>query len=502
MPASSRSPKAASIRRCTLGGVTAAVALASAVTLAVPATSAAAAPRPGPVGAAIVLAQHAEFTGSSTDIATDSHGTAYVGWISSPTSNSSDRSVHLCVLPLGARACKGGVQSIDSLDPSTAGDLHVLAPHSGNVTLLWYHDTAASSTSSHAAEIARATVTAGTLSPATDVAAGPSHGSMLDAVLGPNHTVWTLTYGGGSSLELRAGLTHSPTQVKVPYSVGFAHLAFSHGTPILAITQAGMISQPPSYSSRPSSSWTAFKKLTGTWAVGIDIGLVSTAHGVRLITGNGTNNIYQPVVAKWTGHGFSRAKSTGDHNSSAPSSHDDVTDGSGRLVDVADEGEQLAVANLANTTRAAVTRFAIGGTLAGFAAQVGTTARGNGWVLWAVEQSNGTLGDKLSIQPIRLAGLHHSKKAHGHHGRVTLTGPASCMPDSTISVSVKGHAKHGWHVSKRHLKLGHKTLHKTLNGAKLKPGKKYTLKGSVTFRHGGSHSKVTAKLKFRACPKP
>jgi hypothetical protein len=503
MPALPPPSTAASARRSVIGGVAAAAALASAIALAGPATSAVAAAKPGPVGAAIVLGTHAEFTGQSTDIATDSHGTAYIGWISSPTSNSSDRSVHLCVLPLGARSCTGGVQAINSLDPSTAGDLHVLAPSHGNVTLLWYHDTVLSGGQSHGAQIAEATVSGSKLSNATDVASGPSHGVLLDAVLGPQNSIWTLTYAGsGTTVELRAGLTHSPTLVKVPYTVGFGHLAFSRGTPIMAITQAGQITQPPSYSSRPGSTWTGFKKLTGTWAVGTDIGLVSTGSGVRLITGNGGNNIYQPVVAKWTKHGFSRAKSTGDHNASTPSSHDSVTDGSGRLVDAADEGSQIAVANLANTTHAAVVRLAIHGTLAGFAPQVGTTARGNGWVLWAVEQGTGTLGDKLSVQPIRLAALRHSKRAHNAHGTVTLTGPVSCMPDSTTKVKVKGKAKHGWHATKGRLTLGHKKLHSTLNGATLKAGKKYTLKGSIVFANGGSHSKVTAKLKFRACPKP
>jgi hypothetical protein len=493
------------MRRSVIGGVAAAAALASAIALAGPATPAAAAKgKPGPVGSAIVLATHGEFTGQSTDIATDSHGTAYIGWISSPTSNSSDRSVHLCVLPLGARACTGGVQSINALSSSSAEDLYVLAPSHGKVTLLWYHDTVVSGTESHGSQIAEATVTGSKLSNATDVASGPSHGILLDAVLGPQDSIWTLTYAGsGTSVELREGITHSPTVVKVPYTVGFGHLAFSHGTPIMAITQAGQITQPPSYSSRPGSTWTGFKKLTGTWAVGIDIDLVSTRSGVRLITGNGGNNFYQPVVAKWTKHGFSRAKLTGgDHNSPTPTSHDGVTDGSGRLVDAANEGGKIAIANLANTTHASVFRLAGHGTIAGFAPQVGTTARGNGVALWAVQQSTGTLGDELLLQPFRLAALRHSEKAHGAHGTVTLTGPVSCMPDSTMKVTVKGKGKHGWHAAKGRLTLGHKKLHSTLNGAKLKAGKEYTLKGSVVFANGGSHSKVTAKLKFRACPKP
>jgi hypothetical protein len=72
----------------------------------------------------------------------------------------------------------------------------------------------------------------------------------------------------------------------------------------------------------------------------------------------------------------------------------------------------------------------------------------------------------------------------------------------SISVSVSGHPASGWGVTKRHLSLGGKTVHKTLNGASLTPGKKYALKGKVTFASGGSHQTLKAAVKLKACPLP
>src|SRR5688500_13831734 len=58
---------------------------------------------PGLAGPAIVLASQKILHGY--DIAMGPDGTGYVGWIDSTTSGSSDRAVHLCVLPKGATAC-------------------------------------------------------------------------------------------------------------------------------------------------------------------------------------------------------------------------------------------------------------------------------------------------------------------------------------------------------------------------------------------------------------
>jgi len=469
-----------------------------------PATRAPSAAKAGLAGAPIVLATHVALDEGSADIATDASGTAYVGWISSPVSQTTERQVHLCVLPLGAQACEGGVQTIDALDDSSAADLKVLIVH-GVVTLIWFHDTVASETGTHGSEIAEATVGAGdVLSAGTDVATAPSFGSMLDAEIGPGGDVWTIAYGASlpHKIEVREGISNDPVVVKTPYSVGFAHIAFSHGTPIIAITEDGRITQPAAYSYRPGSSFTAFKNVKGTWTVGTDIGLVSTSSGVRLVTAVGNANYY-PVVAKWNGHGFSKRTLTGDHKSPGPSTHDDVTDASGRLADVSDVNGSITVANLVDTTHAAIFRFPAHGTTTPPAPQIATTPRGHGWVLWAVEEgASTTLGDKLSIVPVLLSDLDVSRTKHGAAGSVTVTGPASCLPAISIGVGVAAQPKHGWHVSSRHLSLGSKTLHSTLNGASLTPGKRYTLKGRATFAGGGSPETVKVTLSFRACPKP
>ena len=502
---SSRSRLFGLVRHSSVAGVVIGVALAGGLAFAVPASSApahsaaAAAARPGPVGAAFPILGGVSLTGQSGDIAMGADGTAYLGWISANISNSDLRTVHLCVLPLGARACKGGVQTIDAGDASTAADMFVLAPPGGKITLVWYHDTASSGTDPHAAQIAEATVTNGVLSPETDVAAGPSHGQLLDAVVGPGSTIWTLAYAGGTSLELRAGVTSSPVQVKIPFETTYAHLAFAHSTPIIAITDGSEITQPPSYSYRPGNTWKPFRKVPGgAWQQGIDFGLTATSRGVRLITGDGKTNYYTSVVSRWTGTAFSPVRSTGD--TTEVTTHDDITDRSGRLVNISEEGSNFAVGNLADTLHAATFRFPVHGTNAGFAAQVATTPRGHGVAMWAVEK--GTNGDTILVQPFRLAGLHKSVTKHGSHGSVTLVGPASCLPASSLSVAVTGHGKSGWKVNSRKLILDGKKVGSSIDGASLGAGATYTFKGTVVFSHGSSHSTVVAALKFRTCPNP
>jgi hypothetical protein len=502
---SSRSHSLRLFRHGSVAGGAIAVAMAAGLTFAPPANSApahpavAAAARPGPVGAAFSILSGVSLTGQSGDIAMGANGTAYLGWISSSISNSNLRTVHLCVLPLGARACKGGVQTIDSGDPSTASDMFVLAPPGGKITLVWYHDTATSGINSHAAQIAEATVTNGVLSSETDVAAGPSHGQLLDAVAGPGNKIWTLAYAGATSLELRAGVTSSPVQVKIPFETTYAHLAFAHTTPILAITDGSEITQPPSYSYRPASAWKPFRKVPGgAWQQGIDFGLTATSRGVRLITGDGKTNYYTSVVSRWTGNAFSPVRSTGD--TTEVTTHDAITDRSGRLVNLSQEGTNFAVGNLADTLHAGTFRFPVHGTTAGFAAQVATTPRGHGVAMWGVQK--GTNGDTILVQPFRLAGLHKSVTKHGSHGTVALVGPASCLPASSLSVAVKGHGKPGWKVHSHKLTLNGKNVGSSINGATLRAGANYTLKGTVVFAHGSSHSTAVAALKFRTCPNP
>ncbi len=111
--------------------------------LATPAVSAAlpgaasvttAVPGPGVVGAPVVLANQSQFDGY--DVATDSTGKTYVGWISVTDGDAALRTVHLCVIPAGALGCAGGIQSTASLGPSSAEGLKIVVDRYNDVNLV------------------------------------------------------------------------------------------------------------------------------------------------------------------------------------------------------------------------------------------------------------------------------------------------------------------------------------------------------------------------------
>jgi hypothetical protein len=470
-----------------------------------PAGAASGAPKPGLAGSAIVLGHHLSMSGGYADIATSKTGTAYVGWISSTSSNSELRQVHLCVLPKGAHACQNGIQSIDAIGDSSAGALKILFV-AGVPTLYWMHDNEpASENGPMGSGIAAAAVNgSGVLEAGADVATAPSFGDMLDTEVAPNGQVWAILQNTGlnNSILVREGLGNAPVTVHTPWPVERALVAWDHGKAIIAVAKDGSsITTPPEYSATSGSTFPAFKKISNAWPVGTDIGLVNAGGHVRFLAGSPAD--YSPVVATWTGSGFTTAKSTGDQNRSYPTTHDVVADASGRMVDVENETGKIAVTNLPNDTQAAVFRFSSEGTMAGIQPQIATTPRGNGWVMWAVEEPGGT-GDVLRVVPVRLSDLHRSAHKSGAHGKVTVTGPASCLPDDAISDGVSGSPDKGWKVAKKTVKLGSSKIGSTINGAALTPGKTYSLKGTVVFasKTSRAHSTVSATLKFRACPNP
>jgi hypothetical protein len=497
---------ALSARRVAAAGAVTAVAVAAAVTFAAPATSApgaagARSAKPGVSGAAITLASQIVLDGDRRDVqlATDRSGRTYVAWISGPATNSSARQVHLCTLPLHARACKGGVQSIDSPDASTASGLRILVTPAGAVTILWYHS------HSGGGDVAEATsASGGPLSAASTFVSGPQDSSLLDAELGPGNAIWTvLGPETGTTLLVTPGFGKTTMSVSAPSQVTYARLAFAGTTAILATSAfdgAGGFEKPIQYTSRPGSSWTGFKNVAGTETDGDDMGLTRTSSGVRLTAPSSSTQ--SPAVAKWTGHAFSRAVSIGDHNNCVPSSYDTVADASGRLAGVSNECGKLTVDNLPDTRHAAIVRFSGGNTAAGDA-HIATLPRGYAWVAWTVQfSSNALQGDKLKIVPLLLPGLDKKVSHKGPHGTVTVTGPTSCQPADAIPVAVEGHAKPGWAVHSRVLKLAGKKVGHSLNGAALKAGKKYALKGTVVFSNGHSRSTVSATLTFKSCPNP
>jgi hypothetical protein len=453
--------------------------------------------RPGLAGHPVTLANNVSLSGY--DAATDSSGRAYVGWIGD---SGTGRKVHLCTLPRGATGCLGGVQTIDSLGTSSAQGLRVLVTPAGAVTLVWFHDTVASENGPQGSEITIATSqSGGPLSGPRDVATAPSFGSMLDATFGPGGSIWVVTEPSGvaTSVQVRPGLTSAPVKVPTPYWAESARLRFSGSTAVLAIKKAGAITTPVSYASKRGGSWSGFRKLAHTWTSDAEFGLAATPSGIRLIATVDNAN-YFPVVSRWTGSGFSRPTLTGDRNACSPSSHDVVSDASGRLADVSIECGNLAVANLPDTAHAAVVRFSGGGVFAGGTPQLTTTPRGRAWVVWSIESS---VNDKLLVAPLLLPGrtVRVARSAGGN--RVTVSGPASCLPPVNIAVGVKGSAARHWRVVGHVLRLGGTTLRSgTLRGASLVAGRSYTLTGSVTFAGGGTRRTVTARLTFRSCPNP
>lgn len=458
--------------------------------------------QPGATGKAITLDKGVELA-DGYDAATDAAGRTYVGWISNKIGGSAGRQVHLCTLLPGSRGCKGGVRTItfnDGTTASSADALHVFTTPGGKVTLIWMHTTVASENGPQGDEIETATSQAGgPLSGPADQATGPSFGTMLDAAMAPNGQIWVLSeesVTGG--LQVRPGLGNAFVNLKTPYGVGPARVRFNHGTPVIVIQKDGAVSSPVAYTSFRNGKFAHFQFLKHTWTGASDLGLVGTSSGVRLITSVG-NASYLPNNWSWTGNGFGHPVVNGDTGNCAPGGHDLVTDASGRVADITNECGLVVVANMADTKHASLVSFPEHATDAGGDYQISTTPRGTGWAIWSVQVTG---GDKLFATPVLLPGSEVTAFKNTRGNRVTVTGPASCLPPVNVKVSVKGKPAKNWRVVASTLRLGSSVLHSTtLNGGGLTPGKSYTLSGTVKFANGGAHSTVTASLKFRSCPK-
>ena len=451
------------------------------------------------IGSPLVLASHKVYSGY--DVATDAAGNAYIGWIAnSATNDSATRTIYLCTLRPGATSCLGGIQHTASLGTASAEGLRVLATPSGHVTLIWYHQK--EGTSPAVGEIAESTSDAGgPLTAAKDVASAPGEGELFDAELGPGGTIWTVAYAGlpAKSVQVHPGLSAAVQTVKLPWSPGYGQLAFAGSKPIMSVEKDAAITTGPSYGSESGGHWSAFHPLAGTWAVGMNADLTATRRGVRLITAVG-NASYHPVISKWTGSGFSRRALTADRSNCAPTTHDAYSDGSGRLVDVADECDsKLAIADFPNDNQAAIFRFSTMGLPADGEPQIASTARGIGFVAWSVE--DGSTGDRLRVVRVRLPDRTTSVTKRSGKNRLTVTGPMSCLPVVSTPIGVTAHHAKGWTVTHKTLRLGKKKLHgSSLDGSRLTAGKLYKLTGSAVFHHGGHHKKLKATLKFRSCP--
>jgi hypothetical protein len=499
-------PKSASLRIITTAVAAAAAILplsAAGQALAAPAARPAhPAAAPGPDGATITL-DHGVELNDGYDAATDASGRTYIGWISAKIGGSAGRQVHLCTLPPGARSCKGGVRTITFADgtiASSADALHVFTTPGGKVTLIWMHTTVASENGPQGDEIETATSQAGgPLSAAADQATGPSFGTMLDAAMAPNGQIWVLSEESVlTGMQVRPGLGNPFVNLKTPYGVGPARIRFDHGTPVIVIQKDGAVTAPVAYTSFRSGKFAAFHFVKHTWTGASDLGLVGSSSGIRLVTSVG-NADYFPETWSWTGNGFGHQVVNGDEGNCAPGGHDLVSDPSGRVADITNECGFVVIANMADTRHASLAKFPEHATDAGGDYQITTTRRGKGWAVWSIQTP--ASGDKLFATPILLPGTEVTASKTARGNRVTVTGPASCLPPVDVKVGVHGKPAKNWHVTASTLRLGHKVLHSTtLNGGALKPGGTYTLSGTVKFANGGSHAIVTAQLKFRSCP--
>lgn len=482
-----------------------AAAVAAALALSVPLTSSATAARPdptrasavalapaGPDGPTITLDDQAAFSG--VDVATDpATGTAYVGWISSNYATQTLRAVHLCVLPPGASGCAGGVLTTSAVDGPSAAGLQIKVTAPGVATLVWYHQLGTQ------AWLATATYSNGVLSAPSDLWPAPSNGRLLDVTQAANGQLYAVTQNDGSSGQilhiqpLAPGAP--PTDLVAPWYVGKASLAFAGSKAVLLIGKYGSIGDPLYYAS--GAPWTPFAPVPKTWTLGEYSDLVTTKHGVRMISSE-ANAGYRPVVGKWTGSKFTKPGLIGDEDSCPALTHDLVTDGSGRLGDVSERCGKLGIYNLPQTTDAAIAKFSSGGTIAG-APQITTTTRGYGWVAWSILSP--IQGNKLLVRAVRLPALMTAKSESAKGNKVTVSGPVSCLPVVTVRGKLKANPANGWSVVSKQLKLDGDDVDSPvkINGEKLDPRSKHVLKGKAVFRNGGQQVTVTEQLTFKAC---
>jgi hypothetical protein len=482
-------------RRVLVPALTTALGLAMTAGLTTPAGAAG-----GPVGNTFTI--RSGVTLSGYDAATTKDGTTYVGWIGDDASNPSLRQLHLCVLRLSSRSCVGGVQTATALGSSSAQNLKVVVTGS-QVELVWIAQVAPSS-GEFSGVFGTNVVTNGTLGTSVAVPGAPTLGSLTSAIAHRGGGVSLAAVGESGALDQRAyyypTVSATPTTFKRPYFVGNAQLADNGKQTVLTTTQYGSLSGKVAVASKPSNgtSWTGFKNVAGSYTRG-NIEQVITAGGRIRMVGVSAKAIYTPDSWSWNGTSFGKPKPTGDHNDI--SSVDTATDGSGRLVTVDTEVSGLMVSNFGKGSHPSRFLFEVKQTFAGGPAQISTSASGRGFLIWGIEKQ-GVTGQILRAQAIKLPALTRTVHKRGRAGTVSLTGPTTCLPMTTVHVGVKGKPAHGWKVKSTSLHLGSKKQGGSLNGARLAGNHKYTLRGTVVFTRSGAHSGVTASLTFKTCGRP
>jgi hypothetical protein len=482
------------LRRAIAPALVPALGLALAAVTPVGATAAG-----GTVGHPITIRSGVSLDGY--DAATTKDGTTYVGWIGDDSSTPSLRQLHLCVLKLSSKSCVGGVQTATALGSSSATNLKVVVT-GGQVELVWIAQVAPDS-GELSGVFGTNVVSHGVLGTSVAVPGAPTLGSLTSAIAGKGGGVSVAAIGNGT-FDQRAyyysTLGATPATFKRPYFVGNAQLADNGKQTVLTTSQYGSLSGKVSVSSKASggSHWGAFKKISGSYTLG-GAEQLRTAGRHIVMMGASEKDLYLPYSWKWNGKSFGNPRSTGDHNNLG--SIDLYSDGSGRLVSVMGEVGGLMVSNFGSGSHAARFMMKVKDTYAGGPAQISTSAGGRGFLIWSIERT-GVPGQILKAQAISLPALTRTVHKSGHAGRVSLTGPATCLPATKVHVGVTGRAAKGWKVVSRTMHLGSKKQGGSINGAKLAAHHSYALKGTVVFAKGGAHSSLTATLKFATCGRP
>ncbi|MDT4942734.1 MAG: hypothetical protein QOJ34_2823 [Pseudonocardiales bacterium] len=472
---------------------TGALALAGAALVSPAAGGAAGGHPPGVIGSPITLRASVQLV--SYDVAANSAGRAYIGWMSDDGAPV-HRYVHLCTLPVAATSCQGGVQTISVLDDAYAADLHVLVTGDDVVKLVWFDHSTPSTPAIVVASAARGQdLTAGQSYPGTT-----GLGQLLTAEVSPSGEIWTVTYEASlpNRVLVRPDVTAADVPVSTPYPVGHAQLAFTGGKAVLAFEAYSFTTNAAHYKVRSAGgAWGAMQSVPHTWTTGAGAALETTGHGLRIVTGVNDAS-YRPVIAKWTGSGFTPRQLTADHNACAPSSHDGYADPSGRLLDVSWECNQVTIANYPDALHAALVRISIGTKVATYTPQIASGTRGIATVVWSVQAALGK--NVLRFAHVRLPDATTTTSHSGAGGKVTVTGPRTCLPPVNVHVGWTHPAANNWSFRAGSLRLGNTAIAgSTLDGASLTPGKAYSLIGTATFGRGGDRSTVKATLNFRSC---
>ena len=452
------------------------------------------------VGSAFTIQSGVSLDGYDAATATD--GTTYVGWIGDDSNDAALRQVHLCVLKLSSRSCVGGVQTADALGPSSAQNLRVVV--SGDqAELVWIAQPGPSS-GEFSGVFGTDSVSNGTLGTSVSVPGAPTLGSLTSAIAHRGGGVSLAAVGESGTLDQRAyyypTVSATPTTFKRPYFVGNAQLADNGKQTVLTTTEYGSLSGKVAVASKPANGtqWSGFKNVGGSYTRG-GVEQVITAGGHIRLVGVNAKAIYDEATWTWKGKSFGKPKASGDHNDL--STIDVNTDGSGRLVSADSEVGGVMVSNFGKGSHASHFLVKVPATFAGGPAQVSTSSSGRGFVIWGIEKT-GVSGQILQARAIRLPALTHTVHRTGRGGTVALTGPTTCLPMASVHVAVKAKPGKGWKTRSKVMHLGSRKQGASLNGSSLAPSHAYTLKGTVVFGKGSAHSRVTAALSFKTCPRP